>query len=150
MINFGDIYGKSSNVLSVTLITVTHPTLGTIRLTDDNKAHTYEGQTYEPYYYKLNFPDESQSSSNTGSITFSNVSDKLIETVRVQPSGIYLRINAVYLQGGVYDSVMDMKFKLSNIAFGQTTISADLVLQTILNDNFPALTMTALNCPGVS
>lgn len=150
--DFTEIYMGAARVLPLTLITIKHPTFGEFRLTDDNIKHFFNGKEYLPYAYKIDFPDESDESDNSGSITMAKTDDRITAALRQGAMDITVRIDAEYLnsENEFVEIVNPMTFNIESPTISKINISASLELRNVVNDAFPALLMTVTTCPGIS
>jgi hypothetical protein len=71
----------------------------------------------------------------------------MIRSIRTPPN---IKFVATYLEDGVYSELAGYDMIMSNVKWDAKRMTADLVLDLVLNYEFPSGSFTPFNCPGVA
>ena len=153
---------QESGVVVVLLMTITHPdwvapvrlsTDPTQRITETSSDVIYGTQSRGNDYLflpaQITLPSQTEEAPPQMRISIDNVSRDLVAEIRALSSPPAFQVELVTADDP--DTVLAMwpEFLMANIQYNATTINADLVIETLQAEPYPAGTFTPAEFPGV-
>lgn len=144
-----ELFKQNSGECFLTLLTLEHPTLGTIRLVRNNEDITSRGNLYRRFPFDIPMPADVNESLSNLTINASNVDLSLMATLRSidEPLPATVEIIAAsapdIVQQGPYS------FDLTQAGGDETTITGQLSYEPVVQDPFPAASFTPQTNPGL-
>ena len=148
----GNLFRKNLPGFTATLLQISHEDLDApLCLANNNEDLTYMGNVYKKASFEIELPEQDENSMGNARISLGVVDQQLIEIIRTISTPVTVSFIANYLEDGVFsylDGGYDMLLK--NVNWNATTLAGDLVLDSILNFNFPSGEFNPHNTNGIA
>lgn len=138
-----------------TLLKINHDSLeGPIYLTDNNRPIEYEGNTYNPYFFRFDAPEENEDTNGSATLTISSVDQGLIDLIRSvgQANPPVVSLIAVWIENWqdspVFSKLSGYDFIMAGVDWNAATMTIQLGLDTVLNYDIPFDKFNAVNDEG--
>ena len=148
-------FGRVKSGVGSTLLKIDHDSLESpIYLTDNNRPITYEGHTYQPYFFKFEAPEENEDTDGSAILTISSVDQGMIDLVRSvgQMNPPVVSLVAVWIENWqsqpVFSKLSGYDFIMAGVDWNAATMSITLGLDTLLNYDIPFDKFNAVNDEG--
>lgn len=148
-----ELYKPQSGIALFTLVEISHSNFDdTLYLVDNTESIDYGGDTYSPMALKFDIPNDTEELTNDTTLTIDNVDRSTILQLRkvsttVKPT---ITISIVSDIGGTVQLERGpFPFQLNNISYDLYAIKLTIAYNDELQYNFPTITMTPDNCPGI-
>jgi hypothetical protein len=120
-----------------------------IRVVNNNEDIISRGVTYVAYPFEITLPGDDDERVSQATITIDNVTGDILDTLR-QINGDVNILLEVVLISNPSDVVMATNgLKLRRITVSDTTISGDILTDTIYQVTYPAEDYTPASTPGI-
>lgn len=148
-------FSRVKSGVGSTLLKIDHDSLESpIYLTDNNRPITFEGNTYNPYFFKFEAPEESDNTDGSATLTISSVDQGFIDIVRSvgQMNPPVVSLVAVWIEDWqnepVFSRLSGYDFIMTAVDWDAATMSITLGLDTVLNYDIPFDKFNAVNDEG--
>ena len=148
-------FSRVKSGVGSTLLKIDHESLESpIYLTDNNRPITYEGHTYQPYFFKFEAPEENEDTDGSAILTISSVDQGMIDLVRSvgQMNPPVVSLVAVWIENWqdqpVFSKLSGYDFIMDGVDWNAATMSITLGLDTLLNYDIPFDKFNAVNDEG--
>ena len=148
-------FSRFKSGIGSTLLMINHESLTEpLYLTDNNRPITYEGHTYNPYFFKFDSPDENEDTDGSAILTISSVDQGFIDLVRSvgQNNPPEVTVVAVWVENWnaepVFSKLSGYDFIMVGVEWNASTMSITLGLDTVLNYDIPFDKFNTVNDEG--
>lgn len=148
-------FNRVKSGVGSTLLKIEHSSLDApLYLTDNNRPITYDGNTYQPYFFKFEAPEENEDTDGSAVLTIGSVDQTMIDIVRsVDPSNPpTVTVVAVWIENWqsepVFSRLSGYRFIIAGAEWNASTMSLTLGLDTLLNYDIPYDKFTTVNDEG--
>ena len=164
------LFARETNGAAIVLITISHPSVSTIYITNNTVPLTYGGHTYAAVPFVLDWHAETSSEVASATLTTYN-SDELIASLRSVGDFITVNVQAVWydesgtltlngsweldgserLDGtaGVFEPVKGISYIVKSIDYDDEIIQASLAIDDALEYEVLPIELTAQVAPGL-
>lgn len=150
-------FSRVKSGIGSTLLKIEHDSLETpLYFTDNNESLTYEGNTYQPYFFKFEAPEENDDTDGSAVLTIGSVDQQMIDLVRsVDPANPpTVTVVAVWVENWqsepVFSKLSGYKFIIAGVDWNASTMSLTLGLDNLLNYDIPFDKFTTVNDEGAA
>lgn len=150
------LYAQQSAYALPILIEITHGVTGyenPLRLVNNQTALTYNGNVYLPFPFRFDPPDVKESGEiSNAKISICAVDQQISAILRSTQTPPSLRAVAMFWNdesGTVFEPMASWSFDLRNVSGNAEIITADLIYESALDFEFPALEFRPTTFPGV-
>jgi len=144
-----EIYGQQSSVPFLLLLTIEHPTSGSIRLVNNTADITSRGNVFSAFPMKITLPTDDGKTEKEVSLELDNVSLELISELRTVTSPMPATIEAVLSNDPDSVEIELGELKIGDISYDSKKISARLYLDDFLNTGLSSEKYTPTLYPGL-
>ena len=148
-------FSRVKSGVGSTLLKIEHTDLAEpLYLTDNNKPVTYNGHTYQPYFFKFEAPEETDDTDGSASLTIGSVDQQMIDLVRSVESSNppTVTVVAVWIENWqsepVFSQLSGYKFIVIGAEWNASTMSLTLGIDSLLNYDIPFDKFTTINDEG--
>jgi hypothetical protein len=143
-------FAQETDEAFLVLITLDHEDLTSpIRVVNNQVAITSNGNTFQPYAFKLTVPDDTERNLSQGRLSIDNISREIIEAIRSISSAPSVTIQVVLASDPDTVEIEYSDFELKNITYDAEVVSGNLVIETFVKEPFPGESFTPGNFPGL-
>lgn len=148
-------FSRVKSGVGATLLKIEHSDLESpLYLTDNNESITYDGHTYQPYFFRFEAPEENEDTDGSATLTIGSVDQTMIDLVRsidtFDPPTV--TIVAVWVENWqsepVFSQLSGYKFIIIGADWNASTMSLTLGLDALLNYDIPFDKFTTINDEG--
>ena len=150
-------FSRVKTGIGSTLLKISHASLpAPFYLTDNNEPLTYNGNTYQPYFFQFEAPEEREDSDGSAVLTIGSVDQQMIDLVRsVNPANPpTVEVVAVWIENWqnepVFSRLNGYKFIIVGTEWNASTMSLTLGLENLLNYDIPFDKFTTVNDEGAA
>lgn len=148
------LYKQQSSVVLPILLDIDHASLSApIRVVNNTEALTYGGNTYSPYAFRFDPPDETEDAISNARLTIDATDQTLIATIRSLSTSPTITGRAMfyYDESGTveFEPIATWEFSLRNVQYDVSTISGELVYEDRLMNQMGPVEMTPQTFPGI-
>ena len=115
---------------------------------NNTESVTYDGNTYLPFPFSFDPPDETDSGITNARLTIDAVDQSIIEMIRTVPSAPTVTIIAAY----IYDTIEELvpwTFTFRNVQYQAETVSGELIYEDRLQNQLSPISISARSFPGL-
>lgn len=143
------IFSQESNDPFLTLLTLTHESIDTVRLVNNTKDITSRGEVFQAFPMQVRMPVDDGETTRSFQIEFDNVSLLLIEAIRTVTTPIKVKLEMVLasMPDAVQISHEDLEIK--NISYNKRRVTATIILDNFLNTEVTSEKYFPSNFPGL-
>lgn len=138
-----------------TLLKISHDSLESpIFLTDNNRPIEYDGNVYNPYFFRFDAPEENEDTNGSATLTVSSVDQGFIDLVRSigQDNPPVVSLVAVWIENWegepVFSKLEGYEFIMAGVSWDVVSMTISLGLDTLLNYDIPADKFNSVNDEG--
>ena len=142
-------YGQSSDDPLLTLLTITHPSITTVRLVNNTVDIVSRGNTYTALPFKIRPPSDDGESRREAELTLDNITLDLIDELRTVTSPMEVTMELVL--ASMLDTVQLSyeELKIRNISYNKDSIRASLYMDDFLNTEMTSEKYSPSLYPGL-
>lgn len=145
------LFSESTREVLLALLKIEHPNLVTpIRVVNNLQPITSQGYTWAAFPFEITLPGEAEDELPVMTLRIDVVDRQITTAVRnlnSEKPSITLDL-IVASQPDVVEATFD-GFRLSNVNYDNLVMEAELRLEEVLSEPFPAHAMTPFNFPGL-
>ena len=145
------ICSQETDQVFLLLLTINHSNLSEpMRVVHDRVSHDSRGNTYKPFPFQVQLPDQTQDEIPRVELTIDNVDRQITETLRSIRTAPDVTVEAVLasdpdtVESGPYE------YQLTDVNINDITVSGQLDVEDLMNQSFPAHTFSPTDFPGLS
>lgn len=144
-----ELYAEDGEQAVIYLLTIEHPDIAPIRITDDNVDHVSQGEVFESTPMEVSLPDELDDEDRAIRIRIDNVASDVLEKLENLPGPPEVTLELALsddldaIRGGPFT------LELDDVGFNAVDISGELVFDDLVNDTYPKVTFTPQTAPGL-
>lgn len=152
------LFARETNGADIVLLTISHPSITTLYLTNNTLDLTYDGQLYTAMPFVLDWHAETSSSVASASLTTFSDND-LIAALRSVGDYIFVAVQAVWYSSsgtlthegdsGVFEPVKGITYIVSSIDYDADVIQATLAIDDALDYEILPIELTPQVAPGL-
>ncbi len=131
------------------LVTITHASFGSIRFVNNIDDVISRGETYFAFPIKIVLPVDDGETTPIIKMTLDNVSLELIDELRSVTTPAQVTVEAILASAPDFVEIGYDDLTLGSIQYNQTTITANLTFDDILNTTIPSEKYEPDNFPGI-
>ena len=133
----------------LTLLTMTHADITTIRVVDNQADIVSNGNTFTAFPFVMELPDSREGSSPRARISIDGVSRELATAIRSISTVASIQIEVI--RASVPDTIELTwpSFNLRNVRWDAQRVSGDLVAEELEVEPFPIWQFSPANAPGL-
>ena len=147
-----ELFAQKTNGATIILLTISHSSIDTLYLTNNNISLTYEGHVYTAVPFVLDWHAETSSSTASASLTTFN-HPELMAALRGVNDFITIEVQAVWYDEsgtkGVFEPVKGISYIVTAIDYDSDVIQATLGIDDALDYEMLPLELTASVAPGL-
>lgn len=143
------LYGQTSNDPFLMLVTISHPSITTIRLVNNMEDIVSNSLTFTAFPMKIRLPTDDGESSREVDIEFDNVSRALIDELRIITTSLNVKIEMVLFSNPNEIQMIVEDLKLRSISYDQSRIRAKLFFDNFLNVEMTSAKYSSTDFPGL-
>ena len=143
------IYSEGTERTVIALAEVSSPSFGSpLRFTTDGRPTVHNGQTYEPFGFQIQLPDDREASQPRAIFAVPNVSHEIVALLRSIEGPADVRLTVVLddnpnrIERGPWD------FKLTGVTYDRNFVRGTLQPDTLLNEPYPSQVYNTIDYPG--
>lgn len=130
------------------LLTITHDS-GVIRVVNNNEDVISNGQIFTAYAFEVTLASQDSDSPPLATISFDNVDRMLVDVIRSAAAAPMCNLDLVLSSAPNIIEMSVPDLALRDITYGADKISGTLYVGDILNQRYPADTMTPSSYGGL-
>lgn len=131
------------------LLTLSHPSITTVRVVDNTEDVDSRGNTYTAFPFSLSLPADATERLPVAELTLSNVDRRLIDEVRSISGPITATLEIVTSTTPDTVEVGPFVFDIISVRFNKETLTATLAYEPILAEPYPADSFDPQHFPGL-
>lgn len=132
------------------LLKISHEGLAeAIRVVNNNVAITSNGETYLPYAFRYDPPDDTATGMENGMLTIDNVDRSFIAVIRAIDSPPTVEVSVILASDPDNIQVGPLEFSFSGVTYNAKSISGALVYDDMLSYEFPQGKFRPMDFPGL-
>lgn len=144
-----EIFSEASADPFLMLVTLSHASFDTIRLVNNNEDVISNGNSYKWFPMNINLPTDDAEEDKRVTIVFDNVSQYLVDELRLITTPIDAKIEMVLASNpNVIEITLD-QLKMKSISLNSQSIQASLTLDDFLYTELSSERYTPTNFPGL-
>lgn len=143
------IYNQNSDDPLLMLVTLSHDSFSPIYLVNNRENITSRGNEYTAFPLEIKLPTDDGQTAQKAQIQFDNISLELIDEIRTVTNAIDCQIEVILASDPDTVEISYDEFKIQNVSYNDTTITADLVLDDFLNTEISSERYTPSIYPGL-
>lgn len=125
----------------LTLLTITHPDLGTpLRFTSDNVNTISNGNTFVPFPYDITLPDDTEGQIPEAQLVIDNTSTEIISVLRQLTTAPIITIDVIRSEDPNYVERSWTGLEWRSTSYNLDTITGKLTVENLATEEFPPLT----------
>lgn len=137
------LYDQSSGEVFLVLLEIDHPDLtAPIRLVHNTEEVIHGGNTYAPYAFKVDLPDENEDGIGNAKLTIDATDRQIVYAVRAVTDAPSLTIKIVLASSPDVIEAGPLEFKLGPVSYNAEAVTVDLIYEDRLHLKVPYLTFT--------
>jgi len=126
-------YGQVSDDPLLTLLTITHPSITTVRLVNDIVNIVSRGDTYVAIPFKMTPPKDTEDARREAELTLDNVSLELVDELRAVTTPMSVKVELILASLPNVVQVSYDELKIRSISYDKNSIRATLFMDDFLN-----------------
>lgn len=143
------VYTQETNEVFLILLEISHTSLSTIRVCNNDVDITSNGNVYTAYNFKIELPSDEEGDVPTAQLVIDNVDQQLTFSIRSITTPPTIRI-MVILASSPNTIEIDMPdFLLTNINYNEYTITGTISIENFMSEPFPGDIFTPTQFPGL-
>lgn len=132
------IYSQETNQVFLVLLEIDHADMTTpIRVVNNHQAISSNGQTYVPYAFEFDPPDEREDVTTNAELIIDNIDRSIVALIRSLTTAPTVTVSIVLADSPDTIEAGPLEFKLKNVSYNVETVSGDLVYNDIDTINIP-------------
>lgn len=132
------IYSQETNQVFLILLMINHEDLALpIRVVNNYQAITSNGQTYVPYAFEFDPPDEREGVITSAKLIIDNIDRSIVAMIRSLTTAPTVTVSIVLADSPDTIEAGPNEFQLKNISYNAETVSGDLIFDEMDNLNIP-------------
>lgn len=144
-----EVFAQNSGEVFLPLLTLTHPSMTTLRVVNNFSNVTSRGDVYQAFPFELTLPSDATERLPAAKLSLSNVDRRLIDEIRTLSGPIAVTLEVVTATTPDTVEVGPFVFDLIVADYGIDTITGELAYEPILNEPYPADNFDPQRFPGL-
>jgi len=145
-----EVLKRESDQAIIVLLTISHPDMPIpIRVSSDGVDTLSRGNTFIHFPFDIVFPNQTQENRPRGRLQIDNVDQTVITAIRSLNSPLTVDIEIVTSNDPDTVEVLFPQFTLENIDYDALTISAELGVENLFSEPYPAGSFDPARFPGI-
>lgn len=137
------IYAAQTDQVFLQLIEIDHEDLeDTLRFVNNTQSVVHGGNTYLPFPFRIDLPDEKEDTITNATLTIDNVDRQIVTAVRTLATAPTITWKLVLASSPDTVEAGPFEFVLRNVRYSLYTVSGELVYEDRLNLEIPKLKFT--------
>ncbi len=144
------IYSQETNQVFLVLLEIDHADLvDPIRVVSNHQAITSNGQTYVPYAFEFDPPDEREGVITSAKLIIDNIDRTIVATIRSLTTPPTVTVSIILADSPDVIEAGPLTFLLRNVTYDVETVSGDLIYDELDNLNIPGDTFNPVDFGGL-
>jgi Domain of unknown function (DUF1833) len=144
------IYSQETNQVFLVLLTIDHVDLTLpIRVVNNHQAITSNSQTYVPYAFEFDPPDEREGVITSAKLIIDNIDRSIVSIIRSLLTAPTVSVSIVLADSPDTIEAGPLEFQLKNVSYNVETVSGDLIYNDIETINIPGDTFNPADFGGL-
>ena len=132
------IYSQETAQVFLVLLMIDHADMSSpIRVVNNHQAITSNSQTYVPYAFEFDPPDEREGVITSAKLVIDNIDRTIVATIRGLTTAPTVTVSIVLADSPDTIEAGPLEFQLKNVSYDVETVSGDLVYNDIDTINIP-------------
>lgn len=131
------------------LLTITHPSLTTVRVVNNTEAIVSRGDAYEAFPFEVALPSDVADRLSAVQLRISNVDRRFVEAVRSLPTMPRVKLEVIAASRPDDVEVGPFEFEMASAQYSVEAIEATLTYEPVMQMAFPAGTFDPQKFPGL-
>lgn len=147
-----ELFKRSSGMVLPILLDIYHASFGTIRVVNNNVELSYGGNTYVPFPFRLDPPDETEGGVPSATLTIDAIDQSVIELIRGASDAPTVTARAMfyYDNGSVtFEPLVPWTFIVKTANYTAETVTLQLAYDDRLDNAMGPLIMSPSSFPGI-
>jgi hypothetical protein len=137
------IYAAQTDAVFLQLIEIDHEDLeDPLRFVNNTESVVHGGNTYLPFPFRIDLPDEKEDTITNATLTIDNVDRQIVTAVRTLATAPTITWKLVLASSPDTVEAGPFEFVLRNVRYSLYTVSGELVYEDRLNLEIPKLKFT--------
>lgn len=144
------VFSQETNQVFLVLLEIDHTDLADpIRVVNNHQAITSNGQTYVPYAFEFDPPDEREGVITSAKLIIDNIDRSIVATIRNLETAPTVTVSIVLADSADTIEAGPLTFLLKNVSYDAETVSGDLIYDELDNLNIPGDTFNPIDFGGL-
>lgn len=144
-----ELFAQNSGEVFLPLLTLSHPSMTTIRCVNNNESITSRGDVFAAFPFQLDLPTDAAETLPTAKLTISNIDRSLLDEIRTLSGAISVMLEVVTASTPNTVECGPFNFDIVAAEYDLQAITATLAYEPILNEPFPADNFDLQRFPGL-
>lgn len=143
-------YAAQTSEVFLELLEIDHADLSDpIRVVNNTEAIVHGGNTYLPFPFRVDLPDDVEGVISTAKLTIDNTDRQVVTAVRTVSTAPTVTLKIALASSSDIVEAGPFEFRLRNVEYNLHQVSGELVYEDRLNLDVPRLKFTPEHFPGL-
>jgi len=132
------LFAQQTSEIFLPILDISHTDFDdTFRVVLNTESVTSNGNTYEPFPFLIDMPDETDDGSPNVTLTICNVDQQIVELLRSVSDSVTIELNIILESDPDTVEAGPFTFDLLNIKYDAFVVQGNLGYEGVMNEPFP-------------